>query len=176
MQKNKKFTIKQEASHREEHEFPKGEKGVDQCKVCRAVYYKKSWRHEQMNLEGLKTLSKGAPFKVAVCPACKMIANHEFEGEIVLKNVPKEIAGDLKHAAENFCQRAYEKDSQHRLIKMKDGKEGLTITTTENQLAVKLAKKLQEDFKNKKWKIEKKISYSAAPGDAVYVHMEFVVA
>lgn len=150
----------------EEHKFSKGKLGLIFCKVCEAVYYKKSWHR---NLRDYKNLKENLGVKFSLCPACEIIKNRQFEGEIIIKNAPAEILNDLKHLIESFCKKAYERDSQHRLIGVKEIKADLIITTTENQLAVKLAKKIKETFK----KTEMKISYSPAPSDVVYVKLKF---
>ena len=82
------------------------------------------------------------------------------------------LEADLNKLIKNFCQRAFERDPLHRLIDIKNDSGNLTATTTENQLAVKLAKKIKEVFgKNK---VQVKISYSPSPSDAVYVKINFV--
>ena len=79
--------------------------------------------------------------KFSLCPACEMIKNRQFEGEIIIKNIPVKIKSDLINLAKTFSKRAFERDPMDRLIDIKETKDGLRITTTENQLAVKLAKK-----------------------------------
>lgn len=98
-----------------------------------------------------------------------MIKNKQFEGEIVVQNAPKKIIGDLTRLAEKFGQRAYRRDPLDRLIEIKNAKDGLKITTTENQLTVKMAKKINDVFK----KAKLKITYSPAPSDVVYIKLVF---
>jgi NMD protein affecting ribosome stability and mRNA decay len=167
----KRNLVKQEkielyAPRTEEHEIPKGKSGLIFCKECEAVYYKKSWHH---NLKDYKKLKENLPVKFSLCPACQMIKNRQFEGEIIVKNIPGKIKNDLINLAKTFCRRAFEVDPMDRLIAVKEAKEGLRITTTENQLAVRLAKKIKQTFK----KVEMKISYSPAPSDVVYIVVEF---
>ncbi len=109
-----------------------------------------------------------------LCPACQMIKNKEFEGQLTISNFPPALETDLTKLIRNFCQRAYERDPMDRLISINQLKNqhksaSLVITLTENQLAVKLAKKIKEVFK--KAKIE--ISYSPAPSDVVYIKLTF---
>jgi hypothetical protein len=103
-----------------------------------------------------------------------MIKNKEFEGQLTISNFPPALETDLTKLIRNFCQRAYERDPMDRLISINQLKNqhksaSLVITLTENQLAVKLAKKIKEVFK--KAKIE--ISYSPAPSDVVYIKLTF---
>lgn len=165
MLKRKQYDNKIILRRREKHEILKGEKGAIICKNCDAAYCVKSWRH---SLSDCKNLDDTA-VKFSLCPACQMIKNKQFEGEIVVKNAPEKIKNDLKHLIKSFCQKAYERDPMDRLIAVKETNGNLTITTTENQLAVKLAKKIGETFK----KPDVKIVYSPAPSDVAYIKVEF---
>ncbi|MEK7481900.1 MAG: hypothetical protein AAB607_00910, partial [Patescibacteria group bacterium] len=167
MEHRKQYDTKIILRRREEREIPKGKAGVVFCKDCGAVYYKKSWHH---NLRDYKNFSKDLPVSFVLCPACEMIKNNQFEGRIIIENIPAKNSEDLRHLIEGFCHRAYLRDPLDRLIKIKKPKVGvLEIITTENQLAAKLAKKIKEVFK----KITEKISYSASPSDVVYIQMKF---
>lgn len=150
----------------------KTESGLVICEKCDAVYYKKSWHH---NLRHHKDLKENLPVKFSLCPACEMIKNRQFEGEIIIKNIPIKIKNDLIDLAKTFSKRAFERDPMDRLIAVKETKEGIIITTTENQLAVKLAKKIKETFKPARagGKAELKIIYSPTPSDVVYIRLTF---
>lgn len=154
------------APRTEEHEIPKAKLGLVICEKCDAVYYKKFWHR---NLRNYKDLKENLPVKFSLCPACEMIKNRQFEGEIIIKNIPIKIKSDLINLAKTFAARAYQRDPMDRLIAIKENEEGLRITTTENQLAVKLAKKIKETFK----KAELKITYSPEPSDVVYIRLVF---
>jgi len=166
MKRNEKLNIELFEPRTEKREIPKGKLGLVFCSECNAVYFKKSWHH---NLRNYKNLREDLPIKFAVCPACQMIKNKQFEGEIIIENAPSKIQNELINLIKSFCRRAYEKNPMHRLIEIKNSPRGIRITTTENQLAVKLAKKIKEVFK----KAEMKISYSSAPSDVVYIKLEF---
>jgi len=154
----------------ERNEFPKGKTGLILCKDCNAVYYKKSWHR---NLRNYKNLNENLPIKFSLCSACKMIQNKQFEGEIIIKNIPSKIFSELEHLIITFSRRAYERDPMDRLIAIKKNKSEMAITLTENQLAVKIAKKIKDTFKSAKWRIDMKISYSPQPSAAAYVKLEF---
>jgi len=147
--------------------FSKSGPGLIFCDGCQAVYYKKSWHH---NLRNYKNLKENLPVKFLLCPACRMIKNKQFEGEIIVKNAPARIKNNLINLVKAFCRRAYQKDPLDRLIAVKETRDGIKITTTENQLAVKLAKKIKDVFK----KVKLKISYSPAPSDTTYIILEFL--
>ena len=150
----------------EAREISKGKSGLVFCKACEAVYYKKSWHR---NLRDYKNLKENLAVKFSLCPACEMIKNRQFEGEIIIENVPAKIKSDLINLAKAFSKRAFERDPMDRLIDIKETKEELRITMTENQLAVRLAKKIKETFK----KAELKITYSPEPSDMVYIKLTF---
>ncbi len=180
MEKRKQYDNKIILPRTEKHELSKGKPGLIFCGDCNAVYYKKSWHR---NLRNYKNLSENSPIKFSLCLACKMIKDRQFEGEIIINNIPANIEGSLIHLIEAFGRRAEQKDNQHRVIsinlirnKISNGagknKMGLVVTTTENQLAVKLAKKIKDVFK----KIDMKISYSPSPSDVAYVKLSFKVS
>ena len=152
--------------HTEEHEIPKGYKGLVLCKNCNAACFKKSWHH---NLRNYKDERRDQQIKFVICPACKMIKNKQFEGEVTVCNAPVKNQESLINLAEAFCHRAYKRDSQHRLIAIKKSKNDITITTTENQLVQQLARKIQSTFKG----VKKQISYSPKPSDVVYIKLTF---
>ncbi|KKQ23393.1 hypothetical protein A2999_00020 [Candidatus Wolfebacteria bacterium RIFCSPLOWO2_01_FULL_38_11] len=166
MEKRKQYDDKIILARREKHEIPKGFKGLVLCPICGASFYKKAWHH---NLRNYKNLKENLEVKFLICPACRMIKNKQFEGEVKILNIPQNNLDNLIHLIEAFGHRAYLIDSQHRLINIKKVKDGLIVTTTENQLAVKIAKKIKEVFK----KIDIKTSYSPSPSDVVYIKLEF---
>lgn len=166
MLKRKQYDIRIIHPHTEEHEIPKGFKGLVLCKNCNAAYFKKYWHH---NLRNYKDERRDQEIKFVFCPACQMIKNKQFEGEITICNVPPKNQKSLINLIEAFCLRAYKRDSQHRLIDIKKNKNDIVATTTENQLAKQLARKIQDTFK----KVKKQISYSPKPSDVVYIKLTF---
>lgn len=84
------------------------------------------------------------------CPACAMIAAGQYEGRVVLKNVPTALARELENFIKNYGERAREANPLHRLIDVKKDVEQWEVTTTENQLAGKLARHIKNHFKGAK--------------------------
>mgnify|MGYP001578920250 CR=1 FL=1 len=166
------YNIELPAPRTGKKEFSFGEKGIVSCPGCQSVYYQKSWHHSKNLKFKIKNL------KLKLCPACQMIRNKEFEGQLTISNFPPALETDLTKLIRNFCQRAYERDPMDRLISINQLKNqhksaSLIVTTTENQLAVKLAKKIKEVFN--KNKVQIKISYSPEPSDAVYIKINFAL-
>ncbi|GAI19475.1 unnamed protein product [marine sediment metagenome] len=108
--------------------------------------------------------------KFVICPACQMIKDKKYEGEIILEAVPENFKKDIKTLAENYGKRAIVADPMDRIISIKERrvkrvtaarKRGATsreefkglmdirILTTENQLAKRLAKKINEIYGGK---------------------------
>ncbi len=153
-------------SKRESEEFGGGKKGLVLCKKCTSAYYKKSWHHD---IAGLKNYDKDWPVHFAVCPACQMILNKQYEGRIKIKNIPA-VSGDrLDDLIRGFCHRAFERDPLDRLINLEKSGSDWTVTTTENQLANKLAQKITSAFN----KAKSKTKFAGDPSDVVEVTIEF---
>lgn len=168
--KKEKRNVESFASRSEKREFPRGEHGLVFCDSnkggCGAVYFKKSWHHSVKNL---KKIREDAPVLFKLCPACTMIKNHQFEGRIVIKNLPVKFEKELFNFARGFGERARYRDPLDRVIGVEKTREGVVITTTENELASKLARKIKQQFV----KVKSKISFSSAPSDTAYITIEF---
>lgn len=155
----------------DEEEFP-AHKGVVLCKDCGAAYFKKRWYHglEKINLPEKNNL----PIKFSLCPACAMIKNKQYEGRITIKNLPDKYVEQLQKLAEGFGKRAYERDPMDRIIemrKMRNEKLRTTewiVTTTENELANKLAHKIKETFNAKS-----KTHFAPEPSDVAEITIDF---
>ena len=133
-------------SKKEEAEFGKGKKDVLVCKKCNAVYWYKSWHHR---LQDYPELSEKIDLKFTICPACQMVKDKKYEGEVVLEGVPEKLTQEVMNTVKNIGDEAYKRDCQDRIISVQKTNKGsgMRILTTENQLAVQLAKKLSQTFK-----------------------------
>jgi hypothetical protein len=149
-------------------EFGLSKKAYQECRICRAVYHTKSWHHrDALDIDKIK---KEEMVQIARCPACKMIADHQYEGILTIENIPARHKTELSHLIRAYTYRAYQKDCQHRLIAVNKEKTGIWIvTTTENQLANKLAHKIRDVFN----KVDVKVAYSKAPDDTVRARVVF---
>lgn len=148
-------------------EFGGGKKGLVFCPDCLAAYYKKSWHHSLLDLKSLK---ESAPVNFVLCPACKMIKNHQFEGRIRITGVPDNLMTELLNLIRGFGERARAADPMDRVIEIKKNNDELVVTTTENQLANKLAKKIKDSFN----KVKTKTTFSKDPSDFVDIRVEFL--
>ncbi|OGD30973.1 hypothetical protein A2833_00310 [Candidatus Azambacteria bacterium RIFCSPHIGHO2_01_FULL_44_55] len=142
-------------------EFKKGKAEYIICPACSSVYYNKSWHH---SMEGDKHFTENKNVNFTVCPADKMIKAKQFEGQIVLENVPEILRGELFSLIENMGEHAFRRDPMDRVISIRDEKDTIEILTTENQLAVSIAKKIRDSFKDKmRGKLEIKFSEREDP-------------
>ncbi len=149
-------------------EFGHAKKNYRLCTKCKAVYFNKSWHHLKQ-LQGNIT-KKGGVITAVLCPACQMIKDNQHEGFILIENIPAKYEKELERLIDSYTKRAYEADCQHRLIKInKYIKTEWVVTTTENQLASKLAHKIREVF----GKVKVKTVYAKAPDDVVRVKINF---
>lgn len=151
------------------NEYGKDKKGIEICPKCWNVYFKKGWHSPNAKLYEKKEV-KGKKALFILCPADKMITQGLYEGEIQIQNVPEKYEVELLHLVANYGARAKMRDPQDRIIEIQKTKEGLRITTTENQLAVQLAKKLKSVFKGMKIS---SIKYSREPYEVARVRASF---
>lgn len=165
---HKNDLVKLARTGNEPAEFKLGQKGVLVCGECDSYYFKKGWhagagkflnKRENRELSSRKTL----------CPADLMIKHRVWEGKVIIQNPPKEKLSQLKNLIRNFGKDSQTKDTLDRIIGVEEGKSSLFVTTTENQMAHKLAKKIRDAFK----KISLKIYYQKAPGDAEVAVVKF---
>ncbi|MBU3964153.1 hypothetical protein KJ562_00225 [Patescibacteria group bacterium] len=127
-------------------EFGKAKAGIFVCQECNAVFWKKSWRH---GLEGVLEAEK-QNIKSVFCPACQMIKNNRYEGEIIIENIQEEKKQEIENLISNFSEIAFKKDPMDRIISIQTVAKGmLRVLTTENQMAQQLAKKIKKTFKGR---------------------------
>lgn len=144
--------------------------GVAICTACHAFYYAKSWHHNA----DLISPREARRLKIAftLCPADKMIADGLYEGEVVIKNAPPHLHLELLNLIKGFGARAYARDNQHRIIGIRRSKNTFIVTTTENQLAQKLARKIKDAFN----KVARTVAHSEEPYETERARVTFLPA
>ncbi len=136
-------------SKKEESEFGKGKKDILICKKCNAVYYYKSWHHR---LDDYPYLSEKKNLKFVLCPACQMIKDKKYEGELIIENISQKARKEIINTVKNMGEEAFRRDPQDRIISIKEvngNSKKIRILTTENQLAVRIGKKIKRTFKGR---------------------------
>lgn len=162
---HKPYNINLPKSQHEVEEF-KSKKGLIICPEGGEVYYRKRWHH---GLNNLPVATRDWPVKHALCPAHQMIKNKQYEGRVTVKNLPVQYSEKLEKLVEGFSRRAYDRDPMDRLIEMKKVGSDWIITTTENEMANKLARKIKDSFN----KIKSRTKFAAEPSDVAEVVMDF---
>ncbi|RJQ31017.1 hypothetical protein C4572_03035 [Candidatus Parcubacteria bacterium] len=150
-------------------EYGKALEGLWVCKRCRNVRFKKEWHHPGSKAVEELRIGERKGVKFGICPACYMITHGLFEGEIILDDVPKEYHQEIVNLVRSFGREAELRDPQDRIISLTRRKNRFRVATTENQLAVRLAKKIRETYK----KAGISISHSREPYEVGRVRMSF---
>lgn len=164
--------IKQPPQVKDESHAGNPKHGPAICSRCRSYYDKRSWKHPTD--ETWSELSKDGKRKIqfVLCPACKEIQEHLFEGEVVVERIPPPFVPDLLRLVHNFAEKAEAHSTEHRLIRVSGDEKKMVIMTTENQLAGRLARKIMESFKNH---ASLKITFSREPYEKESAHVVFAV-
>lgn len=147
-------------------EFGPGRKPFLLCSECENVYWKKSWHSDFPP----KIVPEKRDVRFAVCPACKMAKGRTFEGQIIIRNVPVKVKKDLLNLIKNSDKQARAKDPQDRVLQIRAQGSNVEVQTSENQLAVRLAKKIAQTFIKPK---KPKITYSREGNDIARATITF---
>jgi len=147
----------------------KTQKGIIVCNQCYNTYVKKQWHKPGSQAIDKKHIS-GQNVRFSLCPACTMVKNHSYEGEIIIKKVPLKYQAELINLITGYDARAQKRDPQDRVIEIKKQKDEYRLTTTENQMAVKLSKQIKSVFN----KVDVSISYAKEPHAVSRVKVTFL--
>lgn len=128
-------------------EFAKGKHDYIFCPQGEAVYYKKSWHHIAKFFTNPPDSKRDKDVSFQLCPAHEMEKNKQYEGEVIVCDVPDMFRDDLWRLVEGIGEKAMRKDVLDRVFAVKWVKNQLTATTSENQLAQKIGRKIKETFK-----------------------------
>lgn len=163
--------IKQPPRLKDESHIGNPKHGPAFCTRCRSYYDKRSWKRPTR--ETWSELSKEGKRKIQfiLCPACKAIQEHLFEGEVVIERIPREFMFDLLRLIHNFAEKAEAHSTEHRLVSISGNEKKMTVMTTENQLAGRLAQKIMESFKKH---ASLKITFSREPYEKEFARLAFV--
>ena len=100
-----------------------------------------------------------------------MWARHQWEGEIHISNLPAPKIEEIKRAALSTADQAYRKDPMDRIFDIKRLGKDLVIYTSENQLAMRIMRKLERSFKKHFSKPE---IHHGKEGDAFLIKMKWL--
>lgn len=148
-------------------EFGPGKTDIILCPEGSEVYYYKSWHH---NLRNYPHLSETKPLRFKLCPYHLMKQNRQWEGEVRISGVPEKYRGQVLKTAEGVSDEAYRRDPMHRILSVKSAKKEIFIYTSENQLALRIVKKIFSSLKNR---FAKPKIHKAKGSDPVLITMEW---
>lgn len=136
-------------SKKEEQELGLAQKEFIICPDCSCVFFDKAWHHSlEEDIKHLEsTRRKNLKFKI--CPACRMKKDRTFEGELVIA-LSKEKSGEKKeimNVVKNSDKQAQARDPMDRILWADDRGAEIRVFTSENQLAVRIGKKLESAFR-----------------------------
>lgn len=142
-------------SRKEESEFGLAGKEFLACSDCGIFYYDKSW-HRSLLGERQEHLKENRQFEFTLCPACKMKKDKVFEGEVVINLRDKRQAtrDQVMNTIKNSDEQAQERDPLDKILWTEEREDSIHIFTSENQLAVKIGKKLESSFPKSKMEVK----------------------
>ena len=134
-------------SKKDEQEFGKARKEFIICMDCGSCYFDKSWHHA-LDEEKTAHFKQDKTVKFDLCPACKMGKERRYEGEVVIKMSDKRqgTRDQVKNSIKNSDEMARQRDPMDRVLWTEEKPDGLHVFTSENQLAVKIGKKIHSSF------------------------------
>lgn len=143
-------------SRKEESEFGKAGKEFILCRECNSVFFDKAWHHRLGEEKDSHFLKSGKKIKFELCPACKMARDNLFEGELIikLKEESEKLKTNILNTINNSDKQARERDPMDRILRIEEKTDGIHVFTSENQLAVKIGKKLKSSFNGGKMDIQ----------------------
>lgn len=144
---------RRQRSKKEKQEFGLAKKEYIVCPDCSAVYFDKAWHHALEEDLGHLREDKNIQFKI--CPACRMKRDKIFEGELVINmaSIAPKTGEEIMKIIENSDKQAQDKDPLDRILWIEKDKKEIRVFTSENQLAVRMGKKLKSSIKGSTIKI-----------------------
>ena len=133
----------------------KGESPVKICPQCHAVYFDKHWHSNKFLHQAYNWHTKVG---YELFPEDRWLkggaAAVNYEGEVILKNIPKEKIQEIVQQIRNIGKRATARDPEDKIIKIEIKGRQVRVLTTENQLAASIGKQIDEAHKGGKLDIK----------------------
>lgn len=109
-----------------------------QCPKCDLVFQGGAWKHG----------AGGArPENWRLCPACTQIRDGQMGGVVQFSGAFAEShRQDLLNRIRNIERLTQEERPLERIINLKEGKEGITVSATTEHLAARIGKAIHRDF------------------------------
>lgn len=142
--KMRQSTTGQHTANWWEHEVQKA--GTLHCSTCGSAYFDGHWHTLPVTARRIvRTVARGAS-----CPACaaeRAKRPHNWEGEFILRGVGLAHRAEVLAVIRNFGARARTRNIESRILDIDARGKDMMVHTTQNQLAVRIAKKVDESFK-----------------------------
>lgn len=118
------------------------------CWKCGSVYIKGKWYG---SLEKIKfELKPEKKIESTLCPACFMIKEGKYLGELIIENIPEIKKEEIINLTKKFCNLSFEENPVNRLISLEEIARGIIrILVTDKRMAKKLADRLKKIYKLK---------------------------
>ncbi len=138
---------RRQRSKKDEQEFGLTKREFIICPDCESVFFNKAWHHSLEEDARHLTGKKNVKFKN--CPACRMEKDRTFEGELVISLSKEKLAEkkEIINVIKNSGQQARAHDPLDRILWIEYKGSEIRVLTSENQLAVRIGKKLESAFK-----------------------------
>jgi NMD protein affecting ribosome stability and mRNA decay len=138
---------RRQRSKKDEQEFGLAKKEFIICPNCNSVFFDKAWHHSLE--EDAKHLTDKKNVRFKICPACRMAKDRTFEGELVISLSKEKLAekNEIINVVKNSDKQARAHDPMDRVLWIEYKGSEIRVLTSENQLAVRMGKKLESAFK-----------------------------
>lgn len=149
---SKYYTQGEEAPAHAQQPHAKAEKGprykaeyddVAVCKECNAIYFKKAWHASAADIA---EEYNDKPTSFTVCPADEMKQKGLFEGEVRVSGASDLQREEIRNLIENYDEEARRRNTLHRVLEIKEEQGDIIATTSEDQMAAKIARKIEDAF------------------------------
>lgn len=117
--------------------------GVRICSTCGIWFTGKRWAH---TVEVQRVPRESAATAFVICPACRMKQDRAFEGEIILRGLDTKECKEALRLVEHVGTKAFLRDPLDRILSIEMRGSEVRITTSENQLAARIGKKINAAF------------------------------
>jgi len=121
-----------------------------ECGNCSSVYFDGHW-HQLRSKSVKNELRKKTVLLESECEACRLEREAHGPvgavGEVRIGAVPARHVLDVMRTIRNVGKTALKRDQEERIIAIEESGQGFRVTTTQNQLAVRIGKKLDSAFK-----------------------------
>ena len=117
------------------------------CKICRNIYHNKRWIHDEALYDSVVRIPAKVNF--TICPSCKKIETHYYEGVVELSgDFLFKHKDDILHLIRNTENRADYINPQGRIenLEIDDANKVIRLTTTSEDLSQRIGKNIKNAY------------------------------